>query len=354
MAIYVLLEALGIGPRVSFLIDAYAASSLHIFTEQFEGAHFPGDEVQSPWPNRFTVFCQDHAMECLEMVLFLKLMDLGDTHGNNFCLCDAGAPFRLIDFITPDMRSLTSIQAFAVDWAIQRPFGTSYQFGVLGDPCAAFSVLKSKLDSLPPPRLRRLIYPFMRGTAFTDVLTGPGDAVAPDGKFEERIPLEEFLARLELKFRSMFFEDEIVRGDGSAPMTLGRLIGFTEMEAIWAPARFEEAVAAFLDADRREERVATAQREFDAAWARVPRTEAYFRARLEISHNASIGSFDDFWAFIEGVKAPAKVSGTKNRTANYGLAMLRYFRICVVERLAHQEGLFEQGRLTGCASRPKA
>jgi hypothetical protein len=85
VALYILLEAFGFGPQVTFLSDAYSAGSFHILTKGLS-AEFSGD--LHPVPEDHRLFSR-HAVDFLELALIQLIFGLRDVHRDNCCLaCD--------------------------------------------------------------------------------------------------------------------------------------------------------------------------------------------------------------------------------------------------------------------------
>jgi hypothetical protein len=85
VALHILLEALGFGPQVTFLFDAYSAGSFHILTKGVS-AEFSRDSHRVTEDRR--LFSR-HAVTFLELALIQLIFGLRDVYRDNFCLaCD--------------------------------------------------------------------------------------------------------------------------------------------------------------------------------------------------------------------------------------------------------------------------
>jgi hypothetical protein len=107
----ILLEALGFGPRVVFVVDGYAPGSLYILTQAIEKVWFPGKRSMER-DRKFAKLYAQRSDECLQLVLLVKLLGLANCHGGNICFCSDRdkPPLRIIDFIVMDMKN--KLQAF--------------------------------------------------------------------------------------------------------------------------------------------------------------------------------------------------------------------------------------------------
>jgi hypothetical protein len=365
IVIYVLLEALGYGCRVSFLIDRLAPGSLHILTEEVQGGGWlPKEDLDTTGGREFNTRYSARPTECFEVVLLAQILGLLDLHGANywFLTTPGESPIQIFDFECPPMEDLLTLKSDYLRNAFHHPFGAPIPPRELGDPANALDALKAKLDSLPAPRFRGLLYPSMTGASFTDCLTGPGEILAPEGHADDRIDLNEFLIRLERKIRSFFFEVRFPVLSGTPDITPGCLIGFTEISEIWPICDLESAVSDFLDPARLAEKESALKdaekRVTDLEEARALRNPISLspeypdvlmgaKTHLEYCHEevseCRLEGFSKFWSRISGTEVNSK---TRNMTANYALARLHYFRVWVKERRVLVEGKVLRGQLT--------
>jgi hypothetical protein len=202
--LYVLLEYLGIGPRVVFFVDASSAGGLHILTEEVPGATFPVcSDTGRADTGLFAVPYQNSPTLFLEAVLLEQMLGLKDCHEFNFCLHGTPPQLTLIDFNPPAFLNDGKLPSDRGEFcspiaaSLLKP-GRSVNVVELGE---AYERLQGRFAALRRPVLRVISYPAIpRSLPFPEVLQPqPTDPCS----------FAEFLREIEVQLRIRLFEARI-------------------------------------------------------------------------------------------------------------------------------------------------
>jgi hypothetical protein len=232
VAIYVVLQALDLGPVVTFLIDLYSAGSFHIITKEILGAQFlePGRAFG------------DNSFAYLQVALLAFIFCLRDLHVGNICL--ANGAVKLVDFEHPKWDSFTdarpiptTLDELCLELGRSPAVGRDTVPGELVQE--VWFTLSSKLQNLPEPELVFFLHPGVAsepplGHLLSRAPPGPGSALSLDTFM---VAAEDgLLARF---FRPLDRHDEF---DGRSP---GELLGFSDPTASLDSQTLEAEVRPF-------------------------------------------------------------------------------------------------------------
>jgi hypothetical protein len=306
ITIYMLLEALGAGPPVTFIFDGYSTASFHIVTEEVPEAVFPVrrdgrqrsrlsvdlDEQRRDYEERYS----ENPVGFLETCFLAALLGLNDCHEHNLCSGSTGsgtATLQIIDFVPPSAQA----NSWMPEWGQIRQWVE--ECGLLpasalpvtdADFSAATASLGKKLAHLRPRPIPLAVYPPLDGQpplAHLLDFEARGEPISEG----PATPCSKFVLHIETQIWDLFFEQQVGKLNDR---TLGSLFGFHDLGKLWDRGRFNEAAAAASRASRR--------RSFD--------------------------KFDPFWkdlyARMEGGE-PAPEPDVRNPSVNYALAQMRWF-----------------------------
>jgi hypothetical protein len=323
IAIYMLMEAVGIGARVIFFIDTYCAGSFHILTEEVENAIFPTtDDERAMYKNRYL----QNSDEFLEAFLIVHILGLRDCHANNFCCTTAtessslsqaaksptdhckSFPLKIIDFVAPEAEQEPEFpecdRGCTAVWDSPLLSGALPRYAQLG-PALESAIVR--LGQLSPPNFRLAIYPRRDDWPDFASLVNSDGVVLNDGS--GGISYSEFLAQFERQLRDNLFKRR-VDGEPFRGRTLAELFGLTDTENIWEGEEFDRAITA-------------------------------------ANQDESIVKFNPFFDAVfksmEGKSPPTNPVDTANKSVNYALTMLRWFGIWIERRIANMREYFDQG-----------
>jgi hypothetical protein len=260
MAIYMLLEAFGAGPSVSFLLDGYSAGSFHIVTAEVENAVF------SPKPNRYgrpevtNEQRQEYASQYsanpvafIETSLLVVMLGLNDCHRDNFCSGSTSSTggrstLQIIDFVPPG--GLIPGWWPTRSWVLER-IRCSHLLPESAFPLNekhiedAIRSLNEKLSNLQRREIPIAVYPPIEGQRpLQQILDDENCRKLIRG--DNSMTCSKFILDIEGQIRNLFFERKVGKLDGRTP---GELFGFTDVEQIWTAEQFDSAVAAVAKAN---------------------------------------------------------------------------------------------------------
>jgi hypothetical protein len=307
IAIYVLLEAVGMGPRVIFFIDAYSAGSFHILTEKVEKAIFPTSEQTA---HKYEKRYKKNPREFLDALIIVLILGLRDCHRNNFCctrVAESSSPLqrksyalKIIDFIAPEGEREPEFPEYETESCHFR------RSPLLSGVSPRFTELRSALDSaidklghLSPPQFRLAVYPRSdRSPDFASLIDGT-DVTA------QGISYSDFLLNVEAQIRDHLLGSALTESRGP---TLAESFGLTDTERIWKGEEFERAIGSATQ----DPNIVTFNPFFDSVFRSIEQTEP-----------------------------PSMPSGPANKSVNYALTMLRWFGIWIGRRIANMKQYFD-------------
>jgi hypothetical protein len=262
MAIYMLLEAFGAGPSVSFVLDAYSAGSFHIVTAEVENAVFPPrrspytglsgatDEQRQQYANQYS----ENRVAFLETCLLVAILGLDDRHRDNFCSGSTSSTsstrpgtstLQIIDFVPPSDRiNLLLLDRDGVlEWIRKSDLMPHSAFPLdKADLQLAFDNLNAKFSQLRRRKIPIAVYPPIEDQRpLADLLDDAkrGELICSG----DAVTCSQFVLDIEAQIRNLFFERELEEFGGR---TLGALFGFTDLDQIWNRGYFDSAVAAVV------------------------------------------------------------------------------------------------------------
>jgi hypothetical protein len=261
MTIYMLLEAFGAGPLVSFVLDAYSAGSFHIVTAEVRNAVFPPrrsphtgisgatDEQRQQYAQQYSA----NRVAFLEKCLLVGILGLDDCHRDNFCSgsTDSTRPgtstLQIIDFVPPRARMYNSApdRDEVMEWIRRSDLVPQSAFPLNEEDLQqAFNNLNVKFSQLRRRKIPIAVYPPIEGQRpLADLLddTKRGELICPG----DPVTCSEFVVDIETQIRELFFKLELSEFGGR---TLGALFGFTDLDKIWNRTQFDSAVDGALKA----------------------------------------------------------------------------------------------------------
>jgi hypothetical protein len=310
IAIYLILESVGAGPRVLFFMDASCAGSLHILTEEVQGAIFmTTEEEERNYKRRYL----KNPRGILDATMIALILGLRDLHRHNYCLTpesgtrwssvDPEFPLKIIDFIAPeDYRD----PHFPEPRFQPRIFYASPLESLPVPPdsiCeSAFNTAVFRLEHLRPGKFRLAVYPKI---AEGSDLASLADFAEPEtDSSAEPMSYSEFLLDVENQLRDSLLNTTRTPFPGRP---LAELFGLTDIANVWTGQQFDDAIAS-------------------------------------ASENESIVAFDWFFGTVfkimEGGPPPPIAAGTANKSINYALTMLRWFEIWIGRRIRSMREFF--------------